>query len=217
MGLILRVQEFTTARCVITQTSAVLSYFATEAWNHAVCFFVKMVRMMVGKDFSQPFSIRRISFAPWLGQTAVAVCIVQTELARHTVGMQVVGRMGGGGRRLLTELSNRVIEFRHRPSHSHRNMSHQTGEGWEGIPMRLFVFCGLRLLSQRQRRSFAELKLRYKPKETACTPGCCTGLGDGITLVKCNLEDQRPHLVLNEELGLGMPNYIKHGSFFVRP
>jgi len=97
MGLILRVQEFTTARCVITQTSAVLSYFATEAWNHAVCFFVKMVRMMVGKDFSQPFSIRRISFAPWLGQTAVAVCIVQTELARHTVGMQLLGRMGGGG------------------------------------------------------------------------------------------------------------------------
>ena len=83
--------------------------------------------------------------------------------------------------------------------------------------MRLLVFCGLRLLSKRQRRPFAKLELRYKPKETACTPGYCTGLGDGITLVKCNLEDQRPHLVLNEELGHGMPNYIKNDYFFVRP
>ena len=115
--------------------------------------------------------------------------------------------MGWGVARLLTELSNKVIEFRDRQtdrqSHSHRNMSHQTGWGrggegrGGGIPMRLFVFCGLRLLSERQSRPFAKPKLRYKPKETACTPGCSIRLGEGTGLAKRNVQDQKPYLFLD--------------------
>jgi len=71
------------------------------------------------------------------------------------------------------------------------------------------------LAKDRQRRPFGKLKLRYKPKETACTSGC---LLHQISRRNYSSETQsrRPKATSSAErslariLDLGMPYYITH-------
>jgi len=60
-----RWQETTTTHCPITQTSAVLSYFAAKAWNHARQLLYKVLFLWAYCDMSQLSQSRDRIWAGW--------------------------------------------------------------------------------------------------------------------------------------------------------